>query len=392
MINNNISIIEKEECCGCLACENICPKQCILLKDDSEGFIHPEVMEDDCIHCNACPALKILDDNKNKANKVIACHANESSERNAGSSGGIFGLLAKQILQEKGVVWGVAFDKNLQVKHVKVTQYSDLTKLFKSKYVQSNTQGIYGIIKDDLNKGIPVLFSGTPCQCDALRRFLRKDYSNLIIVGIICHGVPNQKLFNDYIKWHEETKHVKVKNFTFRYKSVDFQYERGYCIESEGGKLSKKQYYYSPYYYAFSNLLILRPACYQCKWAKIERVEDITLGDFWELEKYISTKGIGYSAVLLNTLKGEEFFAKVIHQTVYKELPIENIIDNNECLHAPSTFNKNRNKFFEDYRMNGFDYVRRKYMTPSLKYRVKKDIYFSLPILLRKQLKLWLMK
>lgn len=393
---NNISLVKPEQCCGCLVCADCCPAGCIYAEENPDGFIHPKLDNEKCLNCGAClkvcPALEY--GQGQVADKVIAAHCLDTEERWKGSSGGIFGVLAKQVIEKGGKVWGATFDQGLQLRHIGVSSPEDLERLYKSKYLQSDTSGIWQAIKKDLDNGVYTLFSGTPCQCRALRNFLKKEYTHLVIIDIICHGVPSQKLFNDYLKDYE-AEHWHVVDFTFRYKAADFQYDRGYWMRTEKNGKSKEvkgQYYGSPFYYAFIKGLIYRESCLFCRWANIERVGDVTLGDFWGIEKFTDAKGVGCSAILLNTPKGQELFESVKERLNWKVLPLETVVENNECLQKPSTRHVMRESFFDDYRAHGFGYIKRKYMQPTWKYRFVKEVYFSLPQGIRKGVRKWLAK
>lgn len=395
---NNISLVKPEQCCGCLVCADCCPAGCIHAEENPDGFIHPIPDDERCLNCGAClkvcPALEY--GQGQVADKVIAAHCLDTEGRLKGSSGGVFGVLAKQVIEKGGKVWGAAFDGKLQLKHVRVSSLEELEKLYKSKYLQSDTCGVWKAIKEDLDNSVYTLFSGTPCQCRALRNFLKKEYANLVIVDIICHGVPNQKLFNNYLKDYEAENGGHVVDFTFRYKAADFQYDRGFCMRTEKNGKSKEVkglYYRSPFYYGFyQEGLLYRSSCLCCNWADIKRVGDITLGDFWGIEKYMEIKDSGCSAVLLNTPQGKELFNYVKEKLHWRVLPLETVIENNECLQRSPKRNKKRESFFEDYRTHGFGYVKKKYMQPTRKYRFIKGIYFSLPQGIRKGLRKWLAK
>lgn len=394
---NNISLVKPEECCGCFVCADSCLAGCIHTVENPDGFIHPKLDNKKCLNCGAClkvcPALEY--GQGVRAANVIAAHCLDTEQRSKGSSGGIFGMLAKQVIEKGGKVWGAAFDGKLQLKHVEVSSLEELEKVYKSKYLQSDTTGIWKVIKNDLDNGVYTLFSGTPCQCRALKNFLKKEYTHLVMVDIFCHGVPSQKLFNDYLKDYETEHGEHVVDFTFRYKLTNFQYDRGCCIRTEkNGKSGEKRglYYRFPFYYAYYKGLIYRESCLRCRWANVNRVGDISLGDFWRIEKFINVKGVGCSAILLNTPKGKELFNSVKEKLHWCVLPLYTVVDNNECLQKSSTRHEMRESFFEDYRIHGFGYVKKKYMMPTRKYGLLKDIYFSLPPSIRKGLRKWLAK
>ena len=201
-----LKLQDKSNCCGCYACYNICPKHCITMKADDEGFWYPNINKADCINCNlcekVCPIINKIEctdnctDNKRTAYAMI--NKNEQI-RMKSSSGGIFTLVAEYIINNKGSVYGAVIDDNLDVKHIRIDKIQDIVLLRGSKYVQSQIGKTLNQVKKDLDNGEKVLFTGTPCQIQGLRTFLRKDYVNLILMDIVCHGVPSPLIWQKYI-------------------------------------------------------------------------------------------------------------------------------------------------------------------------------------------------
>ena len=392
--SKNISILEHELCCGCKACADSCSKNFIHFSIDNEGFYYPNIDESNCINCGkcvrVCPELNVSKDTCSSS-VAIAGYAIDDQRHRMGSSGGYFGLLAEYVINKGGVVYGAAFDENLQVIHKRVSSKEDLPLLYKSKYIQSNTIGIYKDIRVDLANNKMVLFCGTPCQCNAVRNYIGKIPDNLLLVDFICHGVPSQALFNDNIKWLEKKLKAKITKFTFRYKNEDTTNPRSYGIEyCRKGKYFFKQglYHDIPFYYGFQQYLFLRPSCYLCKWSSVDRVSDITLGDFWGIHKvdpeFDESKGV--SLLLINTHRGEAV-AKYINNFGpfrMKEFPIQIAVNNNAALRASTKLASKRNLFFKDYLSFGFDYVVKKYLTP--KYSFLWRHYYDLPRSIRKLL------
>lgn len=193
-------------CTGCHACADICPKQCIDMRDIGEGFLFPIVNMENCILCNCCekvcPLLHVP--NKNQNTQAFAVKSKDEAEREKSSSGGFFPLLAKWILNSGGIVYGAAYDKDFKVRHIAVTDIEKLPLLQGAKYVQSTIGTIFSEVEDQLKAGRKVLFSSTPCQCAGLKAFLRKDYDNLILVDLICHGVPSPTVWQIYINYRAQ--------------------------------------------------------------------------------------------------------------------------------------------------------------------------------------------
>lgn len=389
-MGNNISCLKREDCCGCRACGNVCPAKCISFCIDDEGFFYPSVNEDLCISCGKCRKVcpEINQFYNQEAEKCYAAFANDESERNAGSSGGIFGLLAEEILNDCGRVWGAAFDSNLQLRHTCAADVDELKPLLRSKYIQSDTSGIYSQVLSDIKAGILTLFSGTPCQCNALWNFIG-DNPLLLTVEVVCHGVPSQDLFDKSIKWLESKKHCKVSDFTFRskYKGALHPHAFSYVKNCDGKTSEVKGLHYQfPFYFGFQKYMILRPSCYSCKWAKTERSADITLGDFWGIEKYDSAldSKAGISQVIINTEKGKLLFERLLKKNKIwvESIPIQYAVDNNACLKSPTKLSPQRKDFFDALKTEDFSIVVRKYLVPKRKWIF--DLYYGMPGFLRK--------
>lgn len=391
MKKNNISSLPHNECCGCRICADVCPKECISFIEDSEGFFYPQVNEDLCISCGkcirACPEIKPT--YNPKANIVTAAYAEIKSDRNAGSSGGIFGLLAKAILRSGGNVWGAAFDENLKLKHRCASSLSELPPLLKSKYLQSDTSYCFKAILNDLRDDKLVLFSGTPCQCNAIKNIAGKYQDKLITVEVVCHGVPSQSLFDKCIKNIEERDKCKITSFSFRAKYKGALHPQAFsyvCNKNGNDKTIKGLHYQFPFYFGFQKYITLRPSCYSCKWACPERTADITLSDFWGIEKYNPSLNAkqGVSAVILNTDKGVDLFNKALQkENIWCEiLPIEAAIENNGCLKSPTPLKKEREDFFTALRTKPFDEVVDSFLTSKKQWIF--DIYYGMPGFLRR--------
>ena len=302
-----------KSCCGCSGCEQMCPKNCISMKPDHEGFLYPEVDESICIECGICiKHCPILTDvSRCNIPKVYAAKYKDRGSTFKSTSGGLFIPIAKSDLSMGGVVFGCAYDENLVAKHIKVETEDELYRLQSSKYVQSDTRGIYKQVKTELQNGKEVLFSGTGCQAAGLRSFLGKDYGNLLITDIVCHGVPSPKLFKNYIDYMGKKLGGTLTSYNFRSKE-----KRGWDLyyKAENGQKSKSDYgFFDPYYSAFLYCKTYRESCYECKFANKNRVSDITLADYWGIQKFHPEffDENGVSLVLVNTEKGKKYLEKI---------------------------------------------------------------------------------
>lgn len=306
----------KEDCCGCAACEQSCPKHCISLIEDAEVFWYPQIDVTTCIECGLCKKVCPMLNNKDKKLPIKALVAyNESEEiRLASSSGGIFTLCAKKVINAGGVVFGTVFDKHFGVRHDYVETIKELSLFQGSKYVQSRIEDNYYKVKQFLNEKRLVLFSGTPCQIKGLKNYLQKDYSNLFTIDFICHGVPSPTVWQYYLKQTSETlinhfANSTIKSINFRDKSNGW---RNYhftisfkLLNNEIINLSSP-FYKNTYMNLFLNDIILRPSCYACKFKGGRSNSDLTIADCWGIKQLTSEmdddKGI--SLVMINTNTG----------------------------------------------------------------------------------------
>lgn len=370
-----------KHCTGCLACVDICPKKCITSKTDENGFIHSEIDSEKCIDCGKC--AKVCPANTQNVNlldkKLYAAFCKDKETRNNGSSGGAFECIARYCLENDYYICGAAFDKELKLKHKIVNDPAHLSPLLKSKYIQSDTEGIFEKITELLKTGNKVLFCGTPCQVSALKNCLGEKHLELLItVDIICHGVPSQTMFDDYIK----TLGKKVSHFSFRVKDNKYKHPHGYSYTDNQNKTVNGIYTDSSFYNAFKNYSIFRESCYSCKYASPDRAGDITLGDFWGIEKYDFCKDTegGVSMIITNTQKGQAVFEKIIDRIQYKEFPVEYGIESNHCLSRPTKKPKNYDAIFENYKKYGYADTAKKYFET---HGLIQKIYWKMPSFLR---------
>lgn len=272
---------ERNNCCGCSACQQICPHDCILMKADGEGFLYPKVDESRCVDCGLCSSVCAwIEDSKNdKGNgspEVYAAKHKDDEVRRRSTSGGLFSAFAYYVLKQGGIVYGASFSSGTQsVCHIGVTDVSDLDRLRGSKYVQSCQGNVFREIRNHLKAGKFVLYTGTPCQCEGLRRFLRKDYDNLFIIDILCHSVPSPRVFGDILQRLEG----KFERISFRDKSHGWRNSYQFKLFRSDETLLN-----DTYLTMFFKGLINRPSCYHCKFTNTERSGDITIGDYWNIK------------------------------------------------------------------------------------------------------------
>lgn len=355
---NNISILTNDKCFSCGSCALICPRNAIFFEENKEGFLFP-IITNACINCGLCikkcPSLSYFPKQCNIKKKVYMAFLKDSKKLMESTSGGLFTAIAEMVLKENGVVFGASYDNELNVFQRGVDSIDDLKFLKGSKYLESRTQQSFKIVKRYLTQKKIVFYSGTPCHIAGLKQFLGRDYDNLITADLICHGVPSQKLFHKYLKWLEEKENGKIIYYGFRDKDVG-----GWSC---GGKIKIKTKTktktktinptYDPYYSSFLKYETYRESCYTCPYANKElyRPGDITLGDFFEIRELLpeieNQKGV--SMCIINTKKGNEIFAKITQNIIFKEINLDDCIKLKEInLIRPSPRPSFRNIVYEN--------------------------------------------
>lgn len=358
-----IKIEDKSKCCGCYGCYNICPKDAIEMKSDEKGFKYPVVNKEKCVNCHLCEKVcPILNKVKSENKPVSYAAYNKNDEvRFRSSSGGIFSLLAEYVLDNNGVVYGAAFNSDWQVEHIRVDNKTDLEKLRTSKYVQSSIKDTYKLAKQDLNNGLKVLFTGTPCQINGLLEYLKKEYSNLYTQDIICHGVPSPKVWNKYLEYRRQLDYDSPKQINFRHKGKGWN-SYSLLLKYNNGEY-KVNHYKDLFMQAFLRDACLRDSCYECSFKDTYRKTDITLADFWGVKNVVpefdDDKGI--SLVIVNTEKGRELFNYIKSKIVWKETDFEESIKYNSAMYCSAIKPKGRDKFFENLENMTFDKLVDKY-------------------------------
>lgn len=380
-------MISKDNCCGCMACFNICPTNAIIMEEDEEGFLYPKIDDKKCINCGLCKKVCDFNDrqdkNDKKDGKVFAVKHNSNDVRNTSTSGGMFTALYTKIIEEKGVVYGATLDSNLDAKHIRCETLEECALCKGSKYVQSNSKDIYPLIANDLKAGKKVLLTGTACQIEGIKSYLnlkKIPTDNLITCDFICHGVPSNKVFRDHIKNLELKHNSKVVSYRFRTKTHGWV---GHHEEAtlENGRVLSKGKYLDIYKQLYGTLCIIRPSCYNCKYAKEEHYSDITIGDFWGLEtsKDNFFDNLGVSFVMINSKKGEELFNQIKDKISYVEKDISEC--RNPQLHGPVKFPNTRRVFWDEYNKNGYMAVAKRYTTLNKKILLKNNIYKVIKLL-----------
>ena len=382
-----IKLANQNTCTGCHACKNVCPKHAISMVEDSEGFLQPFIDTEICIECSlcqkTCPVISPL--RRNKMSQKVYAFINYT-DREKSSSGGAFSFFARKILSQEGVVFGAYMDDNLQVRHVSIESLDELDRLRGSKYIQSKIGDTYAEAKKLLQSGRKVLFTGTPCQISGLYKYLgRRWEDSLITLDIVCHGVPNQKIFDTYLQ-----KLIKIKRFTpetagnivgFRFRNLDSwsivpaiqvaKYKTWLILSQEA----------NVYMTAFFKGLIYRKSCFECQYANTERVGTFTIADFWGVgsigKKFKEDVSSGVSLLIDNYGQLDKFISS--EDKVYvEERSLDEARLKNENLNRPMVKPAERDSAIQDIldpELTLLDYAKKYKMLDSLPKHLVKTIF-----------------
>lgn len=367
-----------DTCTGCAACASVCNNNAIEMYEDVEGFLFPQIDNEKCVDCGLCskfcPVLTPDRNNNSNQPEVFALWYDDDREKS--SSGGAFSAFARKVLANGGIVYGAAFDENLLLRHIKVTSLNELDSLRGSKYVQSSIEKeLYRSIKTLLRNGTEVLFCGTPCQVVGLKKYLLKDYDNLLTLDLICHGVPSGKTFRNYIR--KLASRVERRNVT------GFQFRRlnrwGISPSVQlNGKFIKLFGVNNLYMSAFDRCAIFRKSCHICPYARIPRQGDCSLGDFWGIGRHgvpfnHDTKK-GVSLVIINNEKGEKAINSLNGIFIEKRTMEEAVAENHNIMNVSIRHNS-RDAVIEAFNGNGMslEEINRKFklVDKNIKGRVK---------------------
>ena len=352
---SNIKIVA-DACCGCRTCEIVCPTKAITIEKDALAFEMPFIDENKCIDCGKCEKVcPVLNKEKVDHKEHFKCgmaYAIDEESKKKGSSGGIFGLLAKNVLSKKGIVFGAAFDENHQLKTTSAITNADLEPLYKSKYLLCNTNGEFANIKRNLNLGKKVLYCSSPCQLAALKLYLHKEYDNLYLVEFICHGVGSQEMFDKSIAYTENKANIKIQKVTLRYKksSGASSHYYQYAYSKNNKSFLKSDIYMTfPYYSAYCKRYVCRTSCYECVFGSPNRIGDISIGDFHTIEKFDPSidRFSGVSMFVCNTEKGVDLFHEIEDKLIVKEYPWSIIMQENRFSNKGESKPTMRNAFLQ---------------------------------------------
>lgn len=356
------------KCTGCEACSNVCAHSAIKMQPDSSGYKYPVIDESLCTDCGlcqkSCPSLTLH--HRYYPIQNLALTTKDEKDTLSCASGGAATLFSRSIISQGGVVYGCNGNDIRNVHHARISSLEEVELLKGSKYVQSAINNVYQQVREDLRSGIKVLFIGTPCQVAGLYGFLRyKVYDNLFTADLVCHGVPSQQMLNDNIDLYTEVRGCECK---VRFRDKVLQDSNAKCnaiYRITYGWFFQNQPYVSepifrtfkkdPYMLGFISGLTFRPNCYECRYASVARVSDLTLSDYWGLPDNAGfEKGKGVSNILINTSQGQVLWSQTKESAIYKERPLIEAIKGNGQLLAPSSRHPEHDQFVKLYPSIGF--------------------------------------
>ena len=365
-----IDITDKSKCCGCTACESICSHQAISMEADELGFLYPRVEEGKCVDCGLCSKVCQFQETYNRwqnydTPKVYAIRNKHHDILSNSQSGAAFYTFSEVCLREGYVIYGAVLDEAYRVIHLRGTSSEERDRMLNSKYVQSDIQGIYKAVKNDLRNGEHVLFSGTPCQVAGLKAFLgQRWHKNLITIDLVCHAVPSPKVWKSYVEWIEKKYGSKVESCRFRDKQFGWN-THFETFQLANGTFLKRSTFRDLFYAHY----MVRESCSNCPFTNLKRVGDVSIGDFWGWFS-ISTEfndNKGVSLLLVNSDTG-----KALLDRCKAELEIVES-DTVKCLQPqlkePIRLNPRYNQFVRDFCQKGFNYVGKKYADMGWRYK-----------------------
>jgi len=378
-----ITIVDKADCCGCSACASVCANGHIDMQADEEGFLYPAADNIECGDCGicdrVCPVSKVNGDEAFQQKAYVVNNKDETVRRES-TSGGAFTPIAQYIIEQRGIVFGAAFNEELGVAHTYIDKVKDIQKFRGSKYVQSDMGNCYKAAKEFLDNARVVCFSGTPCQIEGLKCYLRKEYENLFTVDLVCRAVPSPLVWNKYLAYlKDRLNSSEVVSVSFRDKS-----KYGYQYPNLLVKTDSKQYHSGveadPYMRSFFEGVAVRPSCYQCRFKKRYRVSDFTIWDCFFSEKFDPKldDNKGSTCVLIHTEKGSVLFDEIKGSFYFKEVGPDEIVKGMREMFHGVPHNSKRELFFNDLNVLSGKELFDKHFHSSLKSKAKRYIKIAL--------------
>lgn len=361
-----IHLSDHSECSGCTACYAVCSHHAITMQTDALGFAYPVIDYNVCVECGLCE--KACNFTKNypaetelQPQEYVVIRHKQDEEIAKSRSGAVFAEMARYILAKQGVVYGAKQDESLKVVHAKVTKLEDLDAIRGSKYSQSDVLNIFADVKEELASGRPVLFSGTPCQISGLKGYLRnKEYDNLLAIDVVCHGVIGPTILQDYIKYIENSTGLQVSGMNFRNKQkFGWRLHKATFEGKERNNPQKIVELDEPF--PLYDKLFYRPSCFACPYTSFDRVGDVTLADYWGIEKtnHPFNDNRGVNLIMLNSIKGKRLFQAISDRMDFFSVTHDQAVQPSLC--NPVRMPANYHDFVQAYERYGFDKTMRKF-------------------------------
>ena len=377
-----IKVLSPKDCCGCTACASICTHDAISMEPDALGFLYPKVDESKCVDCGLCEKVCQFNNNYDHSLNLTrpiayAGRHKDIAEVMKSRSGAAFVAISDYILEKGGVVYGAGYKDHFRVAHKRATTQDERDEFRGSKYVQSDLTGVFRQVKEDLVKGLTVLFSGTPCQTAGLHSYVGKRLrENLYLIDLACHGVPSPYVWRDYLAYIEKKRGSRIIYVNFRDKEKYgwSAHKESFKFESGGGKFS--------FSYVFYQHIMFRKSCGNCHYTNLQRPGDITIADYWRWQRTdpnLNNDNNGVSLILCNTEKGWQLFEAIKERMDVVPVELENAIQTSFVRpHCQSPF---RDEFEKEYAKSGFEKAMKKFGMMGWRYQLvllKKDFMLKL--------------
>lgn len=389
-----IEILEKNKCTGCYACYNACPKNCIAMERDHEGFSYPIIDKEKCVECGlcekACPILhKVVVKTNTTTPDIFAAWSLNDTIRLNSTSGGIFSEIALSFLEKGGYICGARYGEKHHIEHCVANTAEGLEKIRQSKYAQSDIGYVYRDIKKLLDNDQKVLFCGTPCECAGLRNYLRKDYENLTVVDFVCRGSNSPKVYEKFLEYLEEKYQSKVTKVWFKNKTYGWN-RFSTKVEFDNGQSYLEDRYHDKYIVGYIRYnLYMRPSCAHCEYKTFPRVSDITLADFWGIKLDNPELDIekGTSLVMINSLKGKNLYKNIERGIFSERKTFSDAFGGNACISTSPIMNPKRQYFFEHLDTMTFDVLTKKCFKDKWTVQIKQRFIQIIPLKLKNWIK-----
>jgi coenzyme F420-reducing hydrogenase beta subunit len=371
LIDHEICLADKELCTGCCACYDICPLNCINMDYDEEGFLYPAIDSDICSSCGACtkvcPVINYSEQAEQSIPKTYLAWNLDETIRRQSTSGGISPIFVDYVLREGGAACGAAFDEHFYLVQLLAFNKEDSKRFTGSKYLQSDSRGIYKKTKELLKEGKKILFTGVPCQIRALSYYLGRGYNNLITCETLCHGVPSPQLFYKWIEYLEKKYQSKIVEYNFRDKTNGWD-KMTVSVIYENGKKRTYRTRKCNFHVWFGKHLSLRPSCFNCICREKRRYADLTIGDFWGIEQFRPDLDAsnGVSVVTVNTEKGQSVLDSCHEHLYLQEFSSDEVFSRRKTVFHNFTIPVERTCFMADFKSLPFEEFVKKYDVPSV--------------------------